>query len=78
MQTAHRDIQAELAAMQSAPTAAHYVIRYADGRVRRFAAPSLRQAQAGADRWSRKIGKALIDHDTGHVVTVASATVEAV
>lgn len=54
------------------------VVRYLDGREYRIDHPSRRQAENCAERNARRIGKPVIDRDTGLIVVVSSVTVEAI
>lgn len=67
-----------IAAALAAPKTHATLTTYADGRVKRFETRSLASANNHAISERRKIGRALIDRDTGNTVRVLSVTVEAI
>lgn len=70
------DAVRRLEALAAAPKNWFYVVRYEDGRERRIGAISRSAAENGAIRERRKIGRNLIDRETGVVVRVVSVEVE--
>jgi len=69
-------IESRLEAIVAAPKP--WLVRtvYVDGNVREFRAPREGMARNHAAMLSRKIGRELIDRETGAVVRVAAVTVE--
>lgn len=72
-QTAERLIAAALAA----PKTHAVVTTYADGRVKQFDTRSLASAENHATDYRRKIGRTLIDRDTGAEVRIVSVEIKA-
>ena len=66
-----------IAAQLAKPITHDVVTTYADGAVRTLGARSVAQAETHAIVESRKIGRALVDRNTGNTVCVVSVTVVA-
>lgn len=60
----------------AAPKTHRMVATYACGKVYTFDTRSKASAESHADMWRRKIGRELIDRDTGATVCVVSVEVE--
>lgn len=71
------DINALLAAVAAQPKTHAVVTTYASGKVRRFETRSLASAETHATGERRKIGRDLIDRETGGTVRVVSVEIEA-
>lgn len=69
-------IEERLSALTAAPKPWVYVVRYEDGRERRIGALWQSAAENGAERERRKIGRDLIDRETGKTVRVIAVDVE--
>ena len=65
-----------IAAALAAPKTHQVVTTYADGRVRRFPTRSLVTAQNHAVIDRRRIGRDMIERDTGRKVRIVSVAIE--
>lgn len=67
-----------ITAALAAPKTHAVVTTYADGRVKRFETRNEASAETHATGERRKVGRELIDRDTGNTVRVVSVDVEAI
>lgn len=67
---------ARLEALASGPKPWLVTVRYDSGKVRQLRQPREAMARAFADREAARIGKPLIERETGNTVQIASVTVE--
>jgi hypothetical protein len=70
------DMTARLEALAAAPKPWLVSVVYEDGRVRTIRQPLEKQAINIAERESARIGKTLIDRNTGLGTRIASVTIE--
>jgi hypothetical protein len=71
-------IEDRIASLLARPRTHRATITYACGKVRTYDAASESAAESFAHRERRKLGRDLIDRETGHTVRVVSVTVEAI
>lgn len=71
------NIDALLTRLAAQPKTHAVIATYDTGRVYRFEAPSLKQAQNHSIEWTRKLNKPVIERATGNTVRVVSVKVVA-
>lgn len=70
------DALERIGAALAAPKTHRVIAKYACGKVYTFDTRSQSSAQSHAEFWLRKIGRELIDRDTGSIVRVVSVEIE--